>query len=155
MNRQLTHLAIAVALMFGPRAPIANAQPNADENLLSPGKWTSPNNAPSGCRRCQTAKPIPQAPDVGNPSMPCWKPWPFSGNAPPLAPPPMQEKPKAEPKTVPAAPKVLPGSQTRSPDDFELFLERILDAPSNLPKGSAVSARGCLDGNCPSPKKAP
>jgi hypothetical protein len=103
------------------------------------------NTGPGGCPQCQVAKPIRYAPVFGSPQLQ----WAVPG--PPAPSPPTQDKPKAEPKAVPAGPKVLPGSETRSPDDFELFLERILDAPRDVQTGPAVSDNGCLGGSCPNP----
>jgi pilus assembly protein CpaC len=72
-----------------------------------------------------------------------------------------------DPQSCDQAPKVFPGQETRSPDDFELFLEGILEAPrgprqvfpdhhyvpafKNGPTASTIPCAGGKDGACKTP----
>ncbi|CAN5284620.1 hypothetical protein BH10PLA2_BH10PLA2_20950 [soil metagenome] len=72
-----------------------------------------------------------------------------------------------DPQSCDQAPKVFPGQETRSPDDFELFLEGILEAPrgprkpfqdhhyvpayKNGPTAATIPCAGGKDGSCKTP----
>jgi hypothetical protein len=58
---------------------------------------------------------------------------------------------KELPRTLPAPP-VVPGKEARSPDDFELFLETILEAPRQAAPGTRyVPASRQAPAGCPGP----